>query len=188
MSGRAVITTSRELDVLTAADLVARVRRVAPQERPVDIDLRAVEFIDSFGLRSLMEADRLLRERSAGRPRILVRRRGPVEHLLQLTLLDRTLDVHAGEAGSHRPSTKEPRMKAIVYRGPRSVAVEQVPDPALETPLDAIVRITTTNICGSDLHMYEGRTAVRGHGPRPREHGDRRRSSASRSATASRCP
>ena len=51
-------------------------------------------------------------------------------------------------------------MKAIVYRGPRSVAVEQVPDPAIETPLDAIVRITTTNICGSDLHMYEGRTAV----------------------------
>ncbi len=97
MSGRAVIATPRELDVLTAAELVARVRRVAPEERPVNIDLRAVEFIDSFGLRSLMEADRLLRERSAGRPRILVRRRGPVEHLLRLTLLDRTLDVHAGE-------------------------------------------------------------------------------------------
>jgi glutathione-independent formaldehyde dehydrogenase len=51
-------------------------------------------------------------------------------------------------------------MKAIVYRGPYSVSVEEVPDPRIETPLDAIVRITTTNICGSDLHMYEGRTAV----------------------------
>lgn len=51
-------------------------------------------------------------------------------------------------------------MQAIVYRGPRKVAVEQVPDPAIETPRDAIVRITTTNICGSDLHMYEGRTSV----------------------------
>lgn len=51
-------------------------------------------------------------------------------------------------------------MKAVVYRGPYRVAVEEVPDPRIETPLDAIVRITTTNICGSDLHMYEGRTAV----------------------------
>lgn len=51
-------------------------------------------------------------------------------------------------------------MKAIVYRGPYSVAVEEVPDPRIETPLDAVVRITTTNIYGSDLHMYEGRTAV----------------------------
>jgi glutathione-independent formaldehyde dehydrogenase len=51
-------------------------------------------------------------------------------------------------------------VKAIVYRGPYSVAVEEVPDPRIETPLDAVVRITTTNICGSDLHMYEGRTNV----------------------------
>ncbi|GAB1646714.1 glutathione-independent formaldehyde dehydrogenase [Krasilnikovia sp. MM14-A1259] len=51
-------------------------------------------------------------------------------------------------------------MKAVVYRGPRRVAVEQVADPTIETATDAVVRITTTNICGSDLHMYEGRTAV----------------------------
>ncbi|WP_027942032.1 glutathione-independent formaldehyde dehydrogenase [Amycolatopsis taiwanensis] len=51
-------------------------------------------------------------------------------------------------------------MRAVVYRGPREVAVEQVPDPAIQEPTDAIVRITTTNICGSDLHMYEGRTSV----------------------------
>lgn len=51
-------------------------------------------------------------------------------------------------------------MKAVVYKGPYSVAVEQVDDPRIEAPADAIVRITTTNICGSDLHMFEGRTSV----------------------------
>jgi glutathione-independent formaldehyde dehydrogenase len=51
-------------------------------------------------------------------------------------------------------------MKAVVYRGPRQVEVTEVPDPRIQAPTDAIVRITTTNICGSDLHMYEGRSAV----------------------------
>jgi glutathione-independent formaldehyde dehydrogenase len=51
-------------------------------------------------------------------------------------------------------------MKAVVYRGPRQVAIEERPDPTIQHPSDAIVRITTTNICGSDLHMYEGRTSV----------------------------
>lgn len=51
-------------------------------------------------------------------------------------------------------------MKAVVYRDQRSVAVEEVPDPAVQAPGDAIVRVTTTNICGSDLHMYEGRAPV----------------------------
>lgn len=51
-------------------------------------------------------------------------------------------------------------MKAVVYRGERQVAVEQVDDARIEDPRDAIVRLTTTNICGSDLHMYEGRTNV----------------------------
>jgi glutathione-independent formaldehyde dehydrogenase len=51
-------------------------------------------------------------------------------------------------------------MKAVVYKGPFSVAVENVPDARIEDPNDALVRITTTNICGSDLHMYEGRTNV----------------------------
>jgi threonine dehydrogenase-like Zn-dependent dehydrogenase len=39
-------------------------------------------------------------------------------------------------------------------------SVDQVPDATIEKPTDALVRITTTNICGSDLHMYEGRTDV----------------------------
>jgi len=51
-------------------------------------------------------------------------------------------------------------MKAVRYKKPYTVAVEDVPEPKIEQPLDAVVRITTTNICGSDLHMYEGRTSV----------------------------
>ena len=49
-------------------------------------------------------------------------------------------------------------MKAVVYNGPRDVGVHDVADARIEQPTDVIVRITTTNICGSDLHMYEGRT------------------------------
>ena len=49
-------------------------------------------------------------------------------------------------------------MKALVYNGPRDVSVRDVDDPGIEVATDAIVRITSTNICGSDLHMYEGRT------------------------------
>ena len=51
-------------------------------------------------------------------------------------------------------------MKAVVYNGPFDVSVTDVPEPKIEAPTDALVRITTTNICGSDLHMYEGRTSV----------------------------
>ena len=51
-------------------------------------------------------------------------------------------------------------MRAVVYRGPYDVEVTDVPDPTIEEPTDAVVRITTTNICGSDLHMFEGRTNV----------------------------
>ncbi|ELZ34554.1 formaldehyde dehydrogenase [Halogeometricum pallidum JCM 14848] len=49
-------------------------------------------------------------------------------------------------------------MRAVVYQGPHEVAVEDVDEPELEHPNDIIVDITTTAICGSDLHMYEGRT------------------------------
>ncbi|MFI6345866.1 glutathione-independent formaldehyde dehydrogenase [Streptomyces sp. NPDC050560] len=51
-------------------------------------------------------------------------------------------------------------MKALVYKGPKDVAVEEVRDARVERPTDALVRITSTNICGSDLHMYEGRTPM----------------------------
>ena len=49
-------------------------------------------------------------------------------------------------------------MRALVYQGPYEVAVQDVEDPAIQDPSDVIVRITTSAICGSDLHMYEGRT------------------------------
>ena len=51
-------------------------------------------------------------------------------------------------------------MKAIVYNGPRDVQVKDMPDPVIQHPGDVIIRVTTTNICGSDLHMYEGRTSL----------------------------
>jgi glutathione-independent formaldehyde dehydrogenase len=51
-------------------------------------------------------------------------------------------------------------MKALTYQGPRKVVVKEVPDARIERPTDVLVKITSTNICGSDLHMYEGRTTV----------------------------
>ena len=51
-------------------------------------------------------------------------------------------------------------MKALVYHGPKKVSIDNVPDAKIEKPTDVIVKITSTNICGSDLHMYEGRTDV----------------------------
>jgi glutathione-independent formaldehyde dehydrogenase len=51
-------------------------------------------------------------------------------------------------------------VRAVVYRGPLEVAVEEVPDPCIEQPDDVIVRITSACICASDLRRYEGRTAT----------------------------
>jgi alcohol dehydrogenase len=47
-------------------------------------------------------------------------------------------------------------MRAMVYRGPYKIRVEEKPVPAIEHPNDAIVRVTTGAICGSDLHLYHG--------------------------------
>ena len=46
-------------------------------------------------------------------------------------------------------------MRAVTWQGKKDVRVEDVPDPRIQEPTDAIVRMTTTNICGSDLHLYE---------------------------------
>jgi glutathione-independent formaldehyde dehydrogenase len=61
-------------------------------------------------------------------------------------------------------------MKAVVYEGPRSVAVREVEDARLLEPTDVVLRITSSALCGSDLHMYEGRIGaepglVLGHEP-----------------------
>lgn len=47
-------------------------------------------------------------------------------------------------------------MKALVYDGPSSIAWREVPDPRMQRPTDAIVRIETTTICGTDLHILKG--------------------------------
>ncbi len=46
-------------------------------------------------------------------------------------------------------------MKALTWQGKRDVQVTEVPDPCCQQSTDAIVRITSTAICGSDLHLYE---------------------------------
>ncbi|MHB8109876.1 MAG: glutathione-independent formaldehyde dehydrogenase [Syntrophorhabdaceae bacterium] len=51
-------------------------------------------------------------------------------------------------------------MKAIIYKGPYKVSCDQIDNPRIEAPGDAILRVTSSGICGSDLHMYEGRTAA----------------------------
>src|SRR5689334_971886 len=45
-------------------------------------------------------------------------------------------------------------MRALTWQSKGHVAVEEVPDPRIEEPTDAIVRVTSTAICGSDLHLY----------------------------------
>ncbi|MEV7397362.1 zinc-dependent alcohol dehydrogenase [Aeromicrobium sp. NPDC092404] len=46
-------------------------------------------------------------------------------------------------------------MRALTFQGRRKVSVETVPDPVIEQPNDAIIKVTSTAICGSDLHLYE---------------------------------
>jgi threonine dehydrogenase-like Zn-dependent dehydrogenase len=46
-------------------------------------------------------------------------------------------------------------MQAVTWHGRRDVRVEEVPDPSIKEPTDAIVRVTSSGICGSDLHLYE---------------------------------
>jgi len=47
-------------------------------------------------------------------------------------------------------------MRAVCWRGKKRVAVEEVPDPTIINNRDCIVRVTSTAICGSDLHLYDG--------------------------------
>ena len=46
-------------------------------------------------------------------------------------------------------------MKALTWHGKRDVRIEEVPDPVIKEPNDAIIRVTSTGLCGSDLHLYE---------------------------------
>lgn len=46
-------------------------------------------------------------------------------------------------------------MKAVTWQGKRDVRVEEVPDPGIQEPTDAVIRVTSSGLCGSDLHLYE---------------------------------
>src|SRR5689334_4466422 len=48
-------------------------------------------------------------------------------------------------------------MQAVILNRPRELTIERVPDPAILEPTDAIVRVRATSICGSDLHLFNGR-------------------------------
>jgi threonine dehydrogenase-like Zn-dependent dehydrogenase len=67
------------------------------------------------------------------------------------TLRDRSPSALA----THREKRGAPALKAVTWHGKRDVRVEEVPDPKIEKPNDAIIKITSTAICGSDLHLYE---------------------------------
>jgi threonine dehydrogenase-like Zn-dependent dehydrogenase len=46
-------------------------------------------------------------------------------------------------------------MKALTWHGNRDVRVESVPDPVIESPTDVLIRLTSSRICGADVHLYE---------------------------------
>ena len=62
-------------------------------------------------------------------------------------------------------------MKAVTWQAKRKISVEEVPDPVIQQPTDAIIKITSSCICGSDLHLYEvmgpfmGKGNILGHEP-----------------------
>jgi alcohol dehydrogenase len=47
-------------------------------------------------------------------------------------------------------------MKALVYHGPSQISLDDVPVPQIEEPTDAILKVTTSTICGSDIHIIHG--------------------------------
>ena len=55
-------------------------------------------------------------------------------------------------------------MKALTFHGKRDVRVDTVPDPAIEQPTDIVIKVTSTGLCGSDLHLYEVLGAFIGEG------------------------
>ena len=46
-------------------------------------------------------------------------------------------------------------MRAVTWQGPKNIQVSEVPDPAIQEPTDAIIKVTSTGLCGSDLHLYD---------------------------------
>src|SRR3954453_8710524 len=83
-------------------------------------------------------------------------------------------------------------MRALVWHGKEDIRCDTVPDPKIEHPRDAIVKITSTAICGSDLHLYDGfmmgmeNGEIGGHRPIGGGGGTARRAAGSRWARSSR--
>src|SRR5690348_1736768 len=63
-----------------------------------------------------------------------------------------------GPSEPHGPPEAE--MKALVYHGPQNKAWEDVPDATIQEPTDVVVRVDTTTICGTDLHILHGDVAA----------------------------
>jgi hypothetical protein len=66
-----------------------------------------------------------------------------------------SLAVRRGGRRRARGARRGCTMKAVTFHGKRDVRVENVPDPTIEQPTDAIIRVTSSGLCGSDLHLYE---------------------------------
>ena len=69
-------------------------------------------------------------------------------------------DADGDRRDRHRPQPQEPPeenpMRALTWHGKHDVRVDTVPDPEIVNPRDAIIEVTSTAICGSDLHLYDG--------------------------------
>ena len=74
-----------------------------------------------------------------------------------------TIISEVGRESEHREESRmasTSHMKALHYDGPFKTIVKEIPTPSIQHPDDIIVKVTTACICGSDLHMYQGRTAA----------------------------
>src|SRR5439155_17953748 len=106
------------------------------------------------------------RRKAGARRRLALRPAAVADHSRRSPAIQ-TADGSRGDSDDER-SAKRPienprdppeeggRMKALVWHGTNDVRVEHVPDPTILNPRDAIVKVTTTAICGSDLHLLDG--------------------------------
>jgi threonine dehydrogenase-like Zn-dependent dehydrogenase len=77
-----------------------------------------------------------------------------------IPLLDPDHDPRNKPTEYHPINMSGDKMKAVHYEGPFEVSVKEIAMPKIQHPDDVIIKVTTAAICGSDLHMYQGRTAA----------------------------
>jgi threonine dehydrogenase-like Zn-dependent dehydrogenase len=83
-------------------------------------------------------------------------RRGESEETKQVAATDTKRRLQSSRAIRTTHSLKNNPMRALCWHGKYDVRVDTVPDPTLQEPTDAIIKITSTAICGSDLHLFDG--------------------------------